>query len=704
LRGAGKVTATRLAARGLANVRDLVYFFPGAYQDFRRVYAIGELAGLAPGTPVVVRGRVARVHKFFRRMLDVIIEQDGEVLRARWFRPNAGMAKSYIKDGEVVLAGSLRRTPEGEHQLVHPSNVTAAAAGDGGLGIRPRYPPVAGVPGRTVEKIVAAAVDAVADQLGEVVPAPLRARLGFPRLAQALRDIHRPPATLSADGFAALARGSSSAQRRLAFEDLFVLQVGLARERSAARDGRAWDCGGDHDGLLSAVTAALPFVCTTAQVRAIRSLACGLRGPSPMQCLLQGEVGSGKTAVVFAACLQAARAGGQSLLMAPTAVLAEQHLRTLASWGTSVGLRVALLHAALPAAEQRRVLDGAAAGEVDLVVGTHALLEERLRLRRLVLAVVDEQHRFGVRQRARLRRASGSENDWQIAAREGMVPHLLVLSATPIPRTLALTLYGDLDLVTLDEVPEGRQPVTTRVCVGDEARDQAYQAVAAAVAAGGQAFVVCPAIAEAGREGAGPVSVLALAKQLQRKLAPARTAFLHGQLASDDQRRIVASFRRGALDVLVATTVLEVGIDVPSARVMVVEDSERFGLSQLHQLRGRVGRGAEQGLCFLLTRTDEPEPLHRLNLLAAVHDGFRIAEEDLRLRGAGDLQGTRQTGAPELRFADLSVYADLLELARREALQVLAIDPALSWPEHAELRRRVALRWQQARPIAEEAG
>jgi len=704
LPGVGKVTAERLAGRGLLLVRDLLYFFPRAYLDYRRQFALSELDALAPGTPVVVRGTVVRVHKFFRRMLDVVIEQEGVRLLARWFRPNAGMAITYAKGTQVVLAGELRRTQEGECQLIHPSNVTAQLTEDGGLGIRPRYPLIEKVPGRTVEKIVGAALEAVGHRMADVLPESLRKRLGFPKIAEALQTIHRPQAALHADELEALAQGRASAQRRFAFEDLLVLQVGLARERSSTQQRRAFACDGASDDVLAKAKSALPFVCTVAQDRAITSIASAMQRPSPMQCLLQGDVGSGKTAVFFAACVLVARAGGQCLVMAPTAVLAEQHHRTLTAWGRSLGLRAALLHAGLPAAEQRHVLDDAARGEVDIVVGTHALLDHRLRLRRLALTVVDEQHRFGVRQRARLRRVGGEENGWQIAAQDGMVPHLLVLSATPIPRTLALTMYGDLDLVTLDGLPPGRMPVLTRLCSSDQARAQAYRAVGDVVARGGQAFVVCPAIDDESGEGRRPASVVGLAKRLRGTLAPARIAILHGRLSSDEQRRIVAAFRGHTLDVLVATTVLEVGVDVPSASVMVIEDSERFGLSQLHQLRGRVGRGEAQGLCYLLTRSNEQEALRRLSLLASTHDGFRIAEEDLRHRGAGDLQGTRQTGTPELRFADFGAYAGLLEIAHDEATSLLANDPELGRPEHAELHRRIALRWRQAPPIAEAAG
>jgi ATP-dependent DNA helicase RecG len=339
---------------------------------------------------------------------------------------------------------------------------------------------------------------------------------------------------------------------------------------------------------------------------------------------------------------------------------------------------------------------------VDLLVGTHALLEEGVVLPGLALAVVDEQHRFGVRQRVRLRRTVEGENVWKSDQQNGMVPHLLVLSATPIPRTMALTLYGDLDLVTLDELPPGRKPVLTQVCLGIEGRQQAYAAIKHAVAEGGQAFVVCPAIHAASDK--RRTSALALGRALRTTLKPARIGILHGQLCGEEQRKVLAGVHTRDIDVLVATTVLEVGVDVPAARIMVVEDAENFGLAQLHQLRGRVGRGAEQASCCLLTSSSDPEVLARLRFLAAHTDGFAIAEEDLRRRGAGDLQGTRQAGAPTLHLSDLTSYAGLVETARREAEAVLDEDPELRLPAHAGLRRAVEERWQRAQPFGEEAG
>jgi ATP-dependent DNA helicase RecG len=713
--GAGPVTAQRLGKAGIVCVRDLLSFFPRAYEDYRRTYALAELTELAHGTPIVVRGTVVRVHRFFRRMLDVVLEDGAHRLRARWFRPNAGMVKSYPKGAIVALAGRLRRAEDGALELIHPSNVTATLAEGGSVGIRPRYPSIDKVPGRGLEKLVRVALLRALFDGEDALPSELRSRLGLPDLAQALRSVHAPASDLGQEDFLALQEGRAPALRRFAFEDLFVLQVALAMERKRMQGLGAPACSAEPSETMALLGSALPFSLTAGQARAIQRILTAFSEGS-VQCLLQGDVGSGKTAVAFAACVHVARAGGQSLVMAPTAVLAEQHVRSLGAWGARIGVRVGLLHAGLSSSDQRALLAAAAAGQVEVIVGTQALLEARVQLPRLSLAIVDEQHRFGVEQRARLRRmhrggTSQGGNGWKIDGQSGMVPHLLVLSATPIPRTLALTLYGDLDLVTLDGLPPGRLPVLTQVCRGPAQREQAYARLKHLVGEGGQAFVVCPAIAPASD---GPddhdgtqdraTSVLALARSLRPLLAPARIGLVHGKLGSDQQHKVLHAFRDRALDVLVATTVLEVGVDVPSATCMVIEDADRFGLAQLHQLRGRVGRGRAQGHCFLLTRASNDEAIERLRILADVHDGFHIAEEDLRLRGAGDVQGTRQTGTPDLRFAHLPAYAELMEHARDEAGRVLGHDPDLVAPEHTGLRAAVARRLSQSRPVAEEAG
>ena len=704
LPGAGPVTAARLAERGLESVRDLLGFVPLGYEDFRTLYPLSALARLPEGRTVVVQGRVRRVRPFFRRLLDVYLEQDGVEVRARWFRPNAGMVKTYSKENLVALAGPLRRAKDGTVELIHPRNVTALVVGPGasgkesGLGLRPRYPAVEKVPGRLVEKLVAAAVERAAGLVPDVLPEGVAKRLGFPSIADSLRQVHLPEASLSDEKLAELSAGRAPAQRRLAFEDLFVIQVGLALERGRARHAAGWRCDVDGEAVLASARAALPFLPTPAQERAMRTMYADLGSGTPMQRLLQGDVGSGKTAVVFAAALLVARAGGQSLLMAPTEVLAEQHGLTLAAWGGKAGLRVEVLYAGLAAQERRRVLAAVASGAIDLLVGTHALLEQGLRVPRLALAIVDEQHRFGVRQRAALRRAGG----WIPDEKTGMVPHLLVLSATPIPRTLALTAYGDLDLVTLDESPPGRQIVATHLGLGPAARSEALAAVKASVAAGGQGFLVCPAIVE--QKQGRRASVLSRFRELRPLLAPARVGLLHGQMGSDEQQESVAAFRAGKLDVLVATTVLEVGVDVPRASIIVIEDAEVFGLAQLHQLRGRVGRGGQVSSCYLLTGAQDAETLDRLAFLAATSNGFRIAEEDLRRRGPGEIYGERQTGVVGLWLRDPAGGAVLVERARQEAEALLADDPALASPEHAVLRQAVEARWLRRRPIAEEAG
>jgi ATP-dependent DNA helicase RecG len=704
LPGAGPVTAARLAERGLESVRDLLAFLPLGYEDFRTLFPLSALAGLPEGQAVVVRAPVRRVRPFFRRLLDVYLEQDGVPMRARWFRPNAGMLKTYAKGNFVALAGSLRRAKDGSVELIHPRNVTTLMAAQeasgtpSGLGLQPRYPTVEKVPGRVVEKLVAAAVDRAAGLVPDVLPQGVARRFGFPSIAESLRRVHQPEASLSDDKLAELVAGQAPAQRRLVFEDLFVVQVGLALERGRVRRAAGWRCDVDGEQVLASARAALPFVLTPGQERAIRILFADLTGATPMQRLLHGDVGSGKTAVAFAAALLIARAGRQSLLMAPTEVLAEQHGRTLAVWGGKAGLRVGVLHAGLAAQERRRVLAAAASGATNLLVGTHALLEGGLRVPRLALAIVDEQHRFGVRQRAALRRAGG----WIPDKKTDMVPHLLVLSATPIPRSLALTAYGDLDLVTLDESPPGRQVVATSLCVGEATRGEALAAVKAAVAAGGQGFVVCPAIVE--QKQGRRASVLSRFRELRLLLAPARVGLLHGQMPSNEQQEVVAAFRTGKLDVLIATTVLEVGVDVPHASIILIEDAERFGLAQLHQLRGRVGRAGQASSCYLLTGAQDPETLERLEFVAATSDGFRIAEEDLRRRGPGEIYGERQTGVVGLWMRDPAGVASLVERARQEAEALLAEDPALASPEHAALGQAVETRWLRRRPIAEEAG
>jgi ATP-dependent DNA helicase RecG len=677
---------------------------PRAYDDLRRPTPIASLADLADGTVVLVRGRVRRLHVFPRRLLDVFLEEGEGVLRARWFRVPPAMAKSFPKGSEVALAGALRTAPDGTRELIQPSVVTAALAarGDGGLGLRPRYGIVQGVKGRVLERMRGAALarlgQARHDGTGgnaeghdrfELVPAVTRRRLALPTLAEALTRVHAP-----ADEDAARLEALAPARRRLAFEAALVAQLAFLLRRAAAAP-----CAFAVPPTLAAamrlrVEAALGFALTATQARALDEIAADLAAARPMRRLLVGDVGSGKTAVAFGAAALVAATGAGTLMMVPTEVLAEQQLRALGPLGARVGLGIAALTGATPAATRAAILEDCARGRIQLLIGTQALLGVAAELPRLGLVIVDEQHRFGVAQRGALGLSGGS-------------PHLLSMSATPIPRSLALALHGDLDASFLTERPGGRPPPTAIVCGTDQERQAAYARLRDALAEGSQAFVVCPVRQEARRPGA--VTAVAQHARLRRALAPARVDLLHGALEPTAKERALRAFAEGRTDVLVATTVVELGIDVPNATVMIVEEADRLGLAQLHQLRGRVGRGVRAGICFLFASeglSPEAPGRARLALCASLDDGFRLAEADLAARGFGDLWGTAQAGEGEadgaLGAAGLAEFAELTALGRREAEALLATDPLLVDPAHAALAE--AARARTAMLFAGEAG
>ncbi|MBC8132187.1 MAG: ATP-dependent DNA helicase RecG [Deltaproteobacteria bacterium] len=705
LPGAGPVTAARLLAHGLVTVGDVLSYVPRAYDDLRILTPLASLVEKPEGAVVLVRGTVARVNVFPRRFLAVTIEEDGARLVARWFRVPGGMARAFEKGSQVVLAGPLRFGTDGQLELLHPTNLTTSAAAGlpgMGLGIRPRYPTIPGVAARVLERIVGAAVDRHVDDVPDVLPAATRARLCLPSIAEALRLIHRPDHQSTAAVLDALVAARSEAHRRLAVEDLLIIQMGLARRRVSARSLSGRPCEAPEADVFDQVSRALPFGLTKAQAKAIAEIQRDMVGGRPMQRLLVGDVGSGKTAVAFAAAAQAGLSGGQTLLMAPTEILAEQHARTLEPLAKRLGLRVALLTASTPRPRRESLLALARAGQVAIIVGTQALLADRVSLPGLRLAIVDEQHRFGVAQRARLRGRDDADT--------GTNPHLLVMTATPIPRTLAFTLYGDLDLSVLDEMPPGRKPVVTRVLKGTSARAEAEAEMRAAVAAGRRVFVVCPVREFSAREGG--VTAIDRHRELEKSMESARVGLVHGDMDARTKDGALRAFAAGDLDVLVATTVIEVGIDVPEASLMVVEEADRFGLAQLHQLRGRVGRGADASTCLLLmgnsagisSGADGNDAAQRLSVIASTNDGFRIAEADLELRGCGDLFGVKQAGMPRLRFPDLASMGKLLELARTEATRIMDVDPSLAADDHQALRAAVDARWNAAEIFGEEAG
>jgi len=659
-------------------------------------------------------------------LLDVIVDEEGASVRARWFRPHASMAKAFVKGSPIALAGPLRTAADGTREMVHPSNVTAelTAAPTGGLGLRPRYADVEGVKRRTLASIRTSALAVLAPGTAELLPAATRARLGLPTLAESFRALHAPEraSDVSDDALA-------QARRRIALETLFVTQIAFLQRRAAAGAAALAVPAAAAGGARGRLEAALGFALTASQRRALDDIAADLAGRVAMQRLLVGDVGSGKTAVALGAAALVAAAGGQTLMMVPTEVLAEQQLRALQPAAARLGMEIALLTGATTGAARAALLGRAAAGRIALLIGTQALLDTAMRLPRLGLAIVDEQHRFGVTVRAALGRgrdagsrplknasrfsadpavslqsAAGKvENlaEGRVFQQPAGVPHLLSMSATPIPRSLALALHGDLDASFLTERPSGRAPAAAVVCVGADERRAAYERAREAIGEGRQVFVVCAVREVARRDDA--VTAVAQHARLRRQLRPARVGLLHGALTAEAKEETLRAFAGGAPEVLVATTVVELGIDVPNATVMVVEEADRFGVAQLHQLRGRVGRGRWPGICFLCTSevglSDEARA--RLALVAANQDGFALAEADLAQRGAGDLFGTRQAGQSS-DLGRLDELGELLQVARREAESVLAGDPTLAAPEHELVARAAAARAHTL--FAEDAG
>jgi ATP-dependent DNA helicase RecG len=675
-----------------------VWFVPRRYDDVRNARPIGELMDVPEGERVTLVAHVVSSRMVFvrgRRWGEArLIAPEGTPpasMTVRWFNVYAGIDKRVPAGSTVVLSGPLKRR-EGRLELTNP-DILGALGSANAPQIIARYPEIAGIPAGRLRSACAIACERVAECLEDGVPAVVEQAAGMPSLAETVSTLHAPPPTITADDLSALNRGDSKWQKRLAFGELFALGVAVALRRRDRRADNAVACAklAELDAQLATI---LPFTLTNAQRRSIHEMAADLATSSPMNRLLQGDVGAGKTAVAFAAALQVARAGRQTGLMAPTELLAEQHATTWRAWAQKAKLRVELLTASTPKPVRASILALLAAGELDVLIGTHSLLAESVGFGRLGLVVIDEQHRFGVAQRAKLR----DKGDGQGA------PHLLVMTATPIPRTLALTAYGNLDTSILDELPPGRLPVATKLLTGVRGCKAAYKLIEQRVALGERAYVVCPKVEPTDEDDLledQPKRQLkdatTTADELRAALPKARIGLVHGRMRAEDRDAAMRAFKEGALDVLCATTVIEVGVDVPAATVMVIHDAERFGLAQLHQLRGRVGRGGGAAHCILLSQgTLSEEPEARLNALVGTNDGFVIAEADLAHRGAGDLLGARQAGLPKLRFGSLADHTALLLEARGHAERVLVEDPALVEPHHAPLRRALERRLKSA--------
>ena len=672
LPGIGPARARSLEKLGLATVEDLLRYFPRDYEDRRR---FSTVAAAPVDTPVCLELLVAepphlsRIRKGLELVKARLVDDTGSVT-ATFF--NQSYMKDALRTGETYVVYGRVEGPPGRRQMTNPVCERADRARFTGR-ILPIYPLTRGISNNLLAGLTLRCVEECAGQMEETLPAGLRREHALAAAEFACRNIHFPRDEEALE----------LARRRLIFEELFCLACGMAllRTRRTCAEGVPFSTPPVEEFL-----ALLPFSLTAAQRRAMEEVAVDTASGAPMNRLVQGDVGSGKTMVAAYGAWLAAKNGGQCALMAPTELLAEQHFRSLAPLLGRAGVRVGLLTGSVKGKARKELYAALAAGEVDLVVGTHALLSEGVAFSNLALAITDEQHRFGVAQRAALAAKAG--------APQSSSPHVLVMSATPIPRTLALIIYGDLEVSVIDELPPGRTPVETYV-VGEDKRQRMYRFVRKLVGQGRQAYLVCPAVEE-GEEspgepgGEGLKAAVPYAEHLKSEVFPdLRVGLVHGKMKARDKDAAMTAFAAGELDVLVSTTVIEVGVDVPNAALMVVENADRFGLSQLHQLRGRVGRGKHQSYCVLMTSTHSAESRERLRVLAKTADGFRIAEEDLKLRGPGDFFGQRQHGLPQLGIADLAGDMRVLKEAQQAAQVLLEADPGLSRPEHAPLLGRV---------------
>lgn len=685
LPGIGPRTGAALRERGYQTVGDLLWLMPKKYDDQRHPTPIHELRA---GEYAVVAGKVRSARRFprgghmgFEARLEPA-EQPEEAqgyreLKVVWFRAIPGLSQRFEVGASVKVAGRVNEY-RGVPSIAHPEVLKEEEPG----AIEPRYPEIPGVRRKTLQRAVRAAVDRAARQVPDLIPEALRVEVGVDPIGGALMSVHVPTPAMLDRG----AEENHPAQLRLALEELVLWELALRMRRARERGGTARRFA--PEPAVSNASAAFPFELTAAQQTAVADLSSSLNREEPMRRLLQGDVGCGKTAVALIACAQVVEGGAQAAFLAPTELLADQHAATLQETAEKLGLRLGVFTGALSRDQRRAMLDRMATGAVDVVVGTHALLSGEIRFANLGLVVVDEQHRFGVAQRLRLGSRDSNHS-----------PHLLVMTATPIPRSLALVLYAGLDLTVIDAKPPGRLPPTTRMLPRSD-RHKVFHQLERALDAGGRGYVVCPAISSSDEL----IGVDRTFSELEKHFGTQVVGQIHGRLSGDERRRLMRDFAQGALKILVGTTVLEVGVDVPAANIMVVEQAERFGLAQLHQLRGRVGRAGQHSAC-LLTHGEPllPEAEARLQALCDSDDGFRLAETDLELRGPGHLFGYRQSGASGLQFANLTKDRDLLQTAGDLAERIVRSDPDLSAPQHAVARAAV-LRWEGAEAVREDAG
>ncbi|MDT8305237.1 MAG: ATP-dependent DNA helicase RecG [Anaerolineae bacterium] len=682
LAGAGPATASRLAKMGVETLWDLLYLFPRRYDDYSQLKPINRLE---VGETVTIIGTIwetrARRTRSSQRIVQSVISDGTGNIQATWFN-QPWLAQKLPAGKRIVISGTVDQylgrkvftSPEWEElaeELMHTGRIV------------PVYPLTKGLNANKMRDLMKRAVEEWAPRIPETLPEDIRARQQLLPLQQALLQIHFPESS----------ELLHAARRRLAFDELFLLQLGMLGQRRTWQAEPALPLPAAPPQRQQFVDS-LPFSLTDAQQRVVEEITADMARPVPMNRLLQGDVGSGKTVVAAAAMVTAVAGGAQAAMMAPTEILAEQHYQGLHGLLAPLGIRVALLTGSTSGGDREQIYAGLADGSVDIAIGTHALIQDNVQFHRLALAIIDEQHRFGVDQRAALRDKGNPAVNGQGEARN---PHLLVMSATPIPRSLALSMYGDLDLSILDEMPPGRQEIRTRWIRPSE-RERAYAFVRGQVQQGRQAYFICPLVEESNKiEAKAAVEEHA---RLQKQVFPnLKVGLVHGRMSSAEKEEVMRAFHSGEMDILVSTSVIEVGVDVPNSSVMVIEGANRFGLAQLHQFRGRVGRGEHQSYCLLVSDAASLDAEERLQALEQTNDGFQLAEKDLELRGPGEFFGRRQSGMPELRLASL-LDLQLLELARGEAQALFAEDPELEPEELAALREQVRVFWEEAGDVS----
>ena len=682
LRGVGPRRAALLANLSLYTVGDLLWYIPSRYEDRRNLKPLGMLQ---IGSRQAFCGRVTAFQMHHtsrgRSFVTLRLEDSSTPLTCKWFRHRGLALKERFPVGtRVVGTGLITFSPyEGQREVIHP-DLEVLESDDTELihfgRLVPIYPLTAGLTQKSMRSLTHSTVEHFAPLICETLPESVRNAHQLPLLGRAFQEVHFP--NVEAD-LGMLNERQTNYHARLAFEEFFLLELGLAIRRREAHVVRRKQHYHRPNHLGEALLSHLPFQLTAAQQRVSKEILTDMQRPFPMNRLVQGDVGSGKTIVALLAMLMAVSNSLQVALMAPTELLAEQHFATLRGLLQHLDLEVALLTGTVKGRNRQTLLHRVADGEISVLVGTHAILYDNVQFRGLGMIVVDEQHRFGVMQRAGLRQ-------------KGLQPDVLVMTATPIPRTLAMTLYGDLDLSVLDELPPGRQPVRT-VLLTENRREHAYDLVRSEVAKGHQAYIVYPIVEESESLDIGAAA--AMAEHLQQAVFPEHeVGLLHGRLAAEEREATMGAFVEGRLKILVSTTVIEVGVDVANATVMLIENAERFGLAQLHQLRGRVGRGSTPATCLLLAGNKlSRQGRNRLKVILESTDGFYVAEQDLKIRGPGELLGTKQSGLPELRVGNILHHAVWLEQARQAAFTLLETDPNLQRQEHRVLLQTVQTRW-----------